>query len=167
MQDNKFILITSSTVKYAVKDTKLPEAPPGGEITKTSYPTCNKTSLSRKPCIPYTKLIWNTISKSWLLFLPRYDGRSSWSVSRLPRASPCCHHHHRWCVVCVVAILPLISLSCTARFTRTTTMLSCNAYLPMLVVHWVYILTASVYRIFCLFDRLRRLRSHWVDYVSH
>jgi len=30
---------------------KLPEAPPSGEITMTSYPACNETSSSRKPCI--------------------------------------------------------------------------------------------------------------------
>jgi len=28
------------------------EAPPDGEIMMTLYPACNKTSLSRKPCIP-------------------------------------------------------------------------------------------------------------------
>jgi len=28
----------------------LPEAPPRNEITITSYPACNETSLSRKPC---------------------------------------------------------------------------------------------------------------------
>jgi len=42
-----------------------PEAPPSEEITMTSYPPCNKTSLSRKSCIPDNKLIWNTIKKSW------------------------------------------------------------------------------------------------------
>jgi len=48
---------------------KSPEAPPSGEITMTSYPACNKTSLSRKPCIPDKKLLWNIIiSKSRLLF---------------------------------------------------------------------------------------------------
>jgi len=45
-----------------------PEAPPGGEITMTSYPPCNKTSLSQKPSIPDKKLIWNTIDKSRSLF---------------------------------------------------------------------------------------------------
>jgi len=29
---------------------------------------CNKTSLSRKPCIPDEKLLWNAIKKSWSLF---------------------------------------------------------------------------------------------------
>jgi len=40
-------------------------APPGGEITMTSYPVGNKTSLSQKPCIPDKKLLWNAIRKSW------------------------------------------------------------------------------------------------------
>jgi len=44
------------------------EAPPSEEFTMTSYLPCNKTSLSQKPCIPDKKLIWNTISNSWLLF---------------------------------------------------------------------------------------------------
>jgi len=38
------------------------------EITMTSYPAINKTSLSRKPCIPAEKLLRNTMSKSWSLF---------------------------------------------------------------------------------------------------
>jgi len=46
-----------------------PEAPPSGEFTTTSYPPCNKTSLSGKPCIPDKKLMWNTISKSRSHFL--------------------------------------------------------------------------------------------------
>jgi len=29
---------------------------------------CNKTSLSRKPCIPDQDLLWNAIGKSWSLF---------------------------------------------------------------------------------------------------
>jgi len=45
-----------------------PKAPPGGEITMTSYPACNKTLLSQKPCIPDKKLLWITIRKSWSLF---------------------------------------------------------------------------------------------------
>jgi len=35
---------------------RLREAPPGGEITITSYPACNKTSLSRKPGIADKKV---------------------------------------------------------------------------------------------------------------
>jgi len=37
-------------------------------LTMTSYPVSNKTSLSRKPCILDTKLVWNAIWKSWSLF---------------------------------------------------------------------------------------------------
>jgi len=33
----------------------------GGGLTMTSFPVCNKTSLSRKPCIPDIKLLWNAI----------------------------------------------------------------------------------------------------------
>jgi len=51
-----------------IRHLKWPEAPPGGEITMTSYPACNKTSLSRKPCIPDNNLLWNVIRKSWALF---------------------------------------------------------------------------------------------------
>jgi len=34
----------------------------------TSYPVCNKTSLSRKPYIPDRKVLRNAIRKSWSLF---------------------------------------------------------------------------------------------------
>jgi len=30
--------------------------PPSEEITMTSYPACNKTSICRKPCIPDKKV---------------------------------------------------------------------------------------------------------------
>jgi len=36
---------------------------PSGEITMTSYPVCNKTSFSRKPCIP-EKSYYGTLSGS-------------------------------------------------------------------------------------------------------
>jgi len=36
---------------FRIRHKKSPEAPPGGEITMTSYPACSKISLSRKPCI--------------------------------------------------------------------------------------------------------------------
>jgi len=39
-------------------------APPGGEITMTSYPACNEISLSRKPCIPDKKNYYGTLSGS-------------------------------------------------------------------------------------------------------
>jgi len=42
---------------------KSPEAPPSGEITMTSYPACNKASLSGKPCIP-DKSYYITLSGS-------------------------------------------------------------------------------------------------------
>jgi len=41
---------------------------PGGGLTMTSYPACNKTSLSRKPCIADKKLLWNAIRNSCSLF---------------------------------------------------------------------------------------------------
>jgi len=41
---------------------------PSGEITVTSYPACNKTSLSRKPHITDKNLLCNTFRKSWSLF---------------------------------------------------------------------------------------------------
>jgi len=41
----------------------LPEAPPSGEITMTSFPVGNETSLSRKPCIP-DKSSYGTLSGS-------------------------------------------------------------------------------------------------------
>jgi len=49
---------------FIIRHENSPEAPPSGEITITSYPACNKTSLSWKPCITDTKLLWNTIRKS-------------------------------------------------------------------------------------------------------
>jgi len=45
-----------------------PETPPNGEITMTSYPAGNKTTLSRNPCFTDKKLLWITIRKSCLLF---------------------------------------------------------------------------------------------------
>jgi len=41
---------------FRILHEKSPEALPDGEITMTSYPACNKTSLSQKPCIPDEKL---------------------------------------------------------------------------------------------------------------
>jgi len=38
------------------------------EITTTSHPAWNKTTLSRKPCILDKKLLRNAIRKSWSLF---------------------------------------------------------------------------------------------------
>jgi len=53
---------------FRIRHEKLPEAPPRGEITMTSLPACNKTSLSRKPCILKNKLVWNASRKSWSIF---------------------------------------------------------------------------------------------------
>jgi len=53
---------------FNIRQEKSRGAPPGGKIMMTSYPACNKTSSSRKPCIPDTKLLWNAIWKSWSLF---------------------------------------------------------------------------------------------------
>jgi len=51
----------SSRIRYK----NSPEAPPCGGLTMTSCPVGKKTSLSRKPCIADTKLLWITIMKSW------------------------------------------------------------------------------------------------------
>jgi len=53
---------------FRIRHEKSPETPPGKKITVTSYPACNKTSLSQKPCVPDKKLLWNAIRKSWSLF---------------------------------------------------------------------------------------------------
>jgi len=52
---------------------------PGGEITMTSYSACNKTSLSRKPCILYKTLLRNAIRKSWSFF-QKPSFKIAWSV---------------------------------------------------------------------------------------
>jgi len=36
---------------FRIRHEKLPKVPPSGEITMTSYPPCNKTTLSRKSCM--------------------------------------------------------------------------------------------------------------------
>jgi len=54
---------------FRIRHKKLRAVPPSGEIPMTSYPVGNETSLSRKPCIPDEKLLWNAIRKSWSLFL--------------------------------------------------------------------------------------------------
>jgi len=53
---------------FRIRHENSPVAPPDGEITMTLYPVGNQTSLSRKPCIPDKKFIWNGIRKSWSLF---------------------------------------------------------------------------------------------------
>jgi len=66
-------LIGSHSPSFRNRHEKSPEAPPSGEITMTSYPACNQTSLARKPCIPDKTLPWNTIRKSWSVFKIRHN----------------------------------------------------------------------------------------------
>jgi len=61
---------------FRIRHQKSPEAPPSGEIAMTSYPACNKTSLSPKPCITDKKVLWNTIRKSWSL-----SQKPSWKIA--------------------------------------------------------------------------------------
>jgi len=60
-------LLGSHGPSFRIRHENLPEAPPGGEITMTSYLAINETSLSRKPCIPDEQLLRNAIRKSWSL----------------------------------------------------------------------------------------------------
>jgi len=53
---------------FRIRHGILPETPPGSKIKMTSYPACNKTSLSLKPWIPDKNLLWNATGRSWLLF---------------------------------------------------------------------------------------------------
>jgi len=61
---------------FRIRHEEWPETPPGAEITMTSYPACNKTSLSRKPCIPDKNLLWITNRKSCSLFQD-----ASWKIA--------------------------------------------------------------------------------------
>jgi len=72
-------LLGSQRRSFRIRHKKLPEAPPNGEITMTSYPPSNKTSLSRKQCIPDKKLPWHTIRKSWSLF-QNPSWKNAWSA---------------------------------------------------------------------------------------
>jgi len=64
MERYREVMVTQSiNQSYRIRHGKSPETPPGGKITMTSYPACNKTSLSRKPCIPDNNLLW-TLSGS-------------------------------------------------------------------------------------------------------
>jgi len=58
---------------------KFRAGPPSGEITMTSYPVGNKTSLSRKPCIADKRLLWNVMRKSWSHF-QEPSCKTSWSA---------------------------------------------------------------------------------------
>jgi len=54
---DKLELKELSSCSFGFRQQNLCETPPSGEITMTSYPPCNITSLSRKPCIPDKKLL--------------------------------------------------------------------------------------------------------------
>jgi len=41
---------------FRIRHEKSLEVPPSGELAMTSYPACNKPSLSRKPCILHTHI---------------------------------------------------------------------------------------------------------------
>jgi len=70
----------SHGLSFKIRHENSSEAPPGGEITMTSYPVGNKTSLTRTPCIPDKKLLWSAIRKSWSLFQnPSY--KIAWNAS--------------------------------------------------------------------------------------
>jgi len=62
---------------FRMRHEKSPKALHGGKLTMTSYPACNKTSLSRKPCISDKKLLLITIRKSWSLIQ-----NPSWKIAR-------------------------------------------------------------------------------------
>jgi len=83
---------------------KIAWSAPGGEIPMTSYPACNKTSLSRKPCIPDKTLLWTSIRMSWSLFQnPLWNSACSapcwrdwrWRHKRLP-IKPRYLRNHEW-----------------------------------------------------------------------
>jgi len=68
-----------------IRHVKLSEAPPGGEITMTSNPIGNETSLSWKPCVPDKKLLWYTTTKSWSLFQnPSWKMRTGMTMTSYP-----------------------------------------------------------------------------------
>jgi len=62
---------------FRIRHLKQREATPRGEITMTSYPVGDKTSLFRKPCIPDKQLLWNAMRKSWSLLQ-----NPSWQCTR-------------------------------------------------------------------------------------
>jgi len=82
---------------------KSPEAPPGGQITMTSYPACKKTLLSRKPCIPDKKLLWNyqevMVALSGSIMKNRVKRplvvKSRWRHIQLAK-KPWCLENHAW-----------------------------------------------------------------------
>jgi len=80
--DEKFIwtLSVSHGRSFRNRHENLPEAPPGVEIPMMSDPACNKSTLSRKPCIADKKLLLITITKSWSHF-QNPSWKIAWSVS--------------------------------------------------------------------------------------
>jgi len=65
MKSNYGKLSESHDRSFRIRHVKQRAAPPGGGQTMTSYPVCNTTSLSRKPCLAAKTLLWITILKSW------------------------------------------------------------------------------------------------------
>jgi len=64
---------------FRIRHEKSPEALPSEEIMMTSYPVGNKTSLSRKLCIPDKTLLWIAIRLSWSLF-QNPSWKNSWNA---------------------------------------------------------------------------------------
>jgi len=77
---------------FRIRQEKSPEALASGEITMTSYPACNNSTSSRKPCIADKKLLLITIKKSWSLFQ-----NPSW---KLPGAPPGGEITMTWYLTC-------------------------------------------------------------------
>jgi len=86
-------ILGSQSPSFRIRHEKKPKAHPSGEITMTSYPACNKTSLSWKPCITDTKLLWNTNRKPWSLFqIPSWKfAGSARSVEITMTSYPACN----------------------------------------------------------------------------
>jgi len=80
MKSNYGTLLGNHGRSFRIRHEKSPEASTGGEITMTLYMVCNKTSLSRKPCIPNKKLLWITIRKSCSLF-QNSSRKIAWSAT--------------------------------------------------------------------------------------
>jgi len=80
-------------------------APPRSGLTTTSYPTCNKTSLSRKPCILDKELLWNEtyllpVNGSHLWFMTDPNICHSYEYSSCV-ARPRNHGYSRWNFVAI------------------------------------------------------------------
>jgi len=73
-------LLGSHGRSFRIRPKNVRAASPGRGLTMTSYPVCNKTSLSRTPCIADKKLLWNAIMKSWSLF-QNPSCKIAWSAS--------------------------------------------------------------------------------------